>query len=125
MMPNPWIGLPHDPPFVLPEDAEAVRAFNARASEKTKLRIDEFLPEPFVGNRNAPVVVLGNNPGYSAEGARLKSERGFAACMRANLQHAKSEFPLVFLSPTSPGPTTRWWEKKLRGLMDIDRAVLA
>src|SRR4051794_7587128 len=109
---NPWRRLPDKPPFVLPEDEAVVRAFNARATENHKLRIDEVLPEPFVGDPNAPVVLLGNNPGFSAEGARHKQEPAFVARLRGNLLHQPSEYPFLYFAPDISGPHRRWWERK-------------
>lgn len=122
---NPWAGLPAEPPFVLPEDAAVVHAFNAEASEGHRLRVDELLPEPFVGDPEAPVLILGNNPGYTEAGARLKRAPGFAARLRANLAHPPSDYPFLYLSPDAPDPARRWWRKKLRGLLDLGEQRVA
>jgi hypothetical protein len=59
---NPWLRLPPGPPYVLPEDKEAVEKFNAKRDPKHRhyLHIDKILPEPFVGSQNAPVLLLSN-----------------------------------------------------------------
>ena len=52
---HPWHRRPRADPFVLPEDAERVTAF-APASDDFRLHLD-LLPEPFLGSRDAPVVL--------------------------------------------------------------------
>jgi hypothetical protein len=115
---NPWRRLPARPPFVLPDEEAAVRAFNAQKSENHKLRIDDLLPEPFVGALNAPVVILGNNPGFNAKNAHYRQEPGFVARMRANLLHQPSDYPFVYFAPDIQGPHRRWWERKLKELLE-------
>ncbi len=60
---NPWQRLPLLKPFVLPEDKSPLSSFNASASDDFFVHL-ELLPEPFLGSPNAPVVVLGLNPGF-------------------------------------------------------------
>jgi hypothetical protein len=122
---NPWQRLPDRPPFVLPEDKEAVETFNAKAPKDYKLRIDDLLPEPFVGDPHAPVVLLGNNPGYTAKGAARKKEPRFVARMLANLRHAASDYPFVFFAPDIDEALQGWWDRKLKELLPFGRAVLA
>jgi hypothetical protein len=117
MTDNPWQRLPHRAPFVLPEDEAVVREFNARAREGYHLRIDDLLPEPFVGDPTAPVVLLGTNPRFSPEGAIRKKEPGFIARMRGNLIHQPSDCPFVFFAPDILRAHRRWWERKLKGLL--------
>jgi hypothetical protein len=60
-----------------------------------KLRIDDCLPEPFVGNPEAPMAVLGNNPGFRPERPNYKLEPRFTKRMRANLLHLPSDSPFI------------------------------
>ena len=60
-MNNPWRHLPDIPPFVLDSDRRAIEEFNASASADTHVHLD-LLPEPFLGNKDAPVVLLNLNP---------------------------------------------------------------
>ena len=56
---NPWVALPTQPPFVLPEDRPALEAFNrvSRQRIKADFRVEtRMLPEPFVGRLNAPII---------------------------------------------------------------------
>jgi hypothetical protein len=122
---NPWQRLPARPPFVLPEDEAVVRDFNAWKGETHKLRIDELVPEPFVGDQNAPVVLLGNNPGFTPEGADRKKEPRFASRMRSNLLHEATDCPFVFFAPDIHEGHQRWWKKKLKELLSLGCPALA
>jgi hypothetical protein len=62
-MKNPWSALPQSPPYWLPEDRPYIEAWNQRRPDAFRLR-GEALPEPFVGRRDAPVVVLQRNPAW-------------------------------------------------------------
>lgn len=117
MTDNLWQRLPDRPPFVLPEDEAVVRTFNARVAEDYRLRIDDSLPEPFVGDPNAPVVLLGNNPGFSPEGAVRKQEPRFGARMRPNLIHEPSDCPFVFFAPDIVAGHRCWGDHKLKDLL--------
>jgi type I restriction enzyme M protein len=105
---NPWRRLPYEPPYVLPEDAEAVEAFNTQASDIHRLRVRDILPEPFVGRPNAPVLLLSTNPGFVE--SDHKHEGDFFARMRANLLHQPLAHPLVFLAPDNPQRLRDWWD---------------
>lgn len=82
MTENPWFHLPEKPPFVVPKDKEQVLAFNSKAKPHHFLRLD-FIPEPFVGNPEAPVLLLANNPGIkSQESAAFRKPPQFASRIR-------------------------------------------
>src|SRR5437763_536443 len=61
---NPWVNLPDEEPFVLPCDDAGVRAFNATATNINRLRLD-VMPEPYLGDPTAPLVLLNKNPGFA------------------------------------------------------------
>ena len=85
-----------------------------------------MLPEPFLGRRDAPVVLLNLNPGYSPEGPRIHSDPSFAARVRRNLCHLPAEYPFYLLDPAITGPGRDWWEPKLRQLIgQVGRQVVA
>lgn len=117
-MDNPWHYLPTEAPFVLPADTAAVRDFNDRASARHKLRIDDILPEPFVGDPSAPVVLLSNNPGFKAERVTLKLKPRFIERMRDNMRHESKDYPFVFFAPDIDVSHSHWWNRKLNGLLE-------
>ena len=104
MSDNPWERLPAKPPYVLPEDEQKAQEFNFKARqngwEKRELDL-HFIPEPFVGRKEAPVVLLGKNPGFrNQEAAAHRKEPAFADIMRSNLMHRLSEeSPFLYLDP--------------------------
>jgi hypothetical protein len=118
---NPWHRLPQAPPFVLPQDEAELRRFTAK-HPKYKLRCD-LLPEPFVGRPEAPLVLLGNNPGAKNEDtASARKAPAFMRRMRENLTHQlSSEFPMLYLdpSPDIPGGSRAWWERKFNHLFKL------
>jgi hypothetical protein len=128
---NPWHRLPDRPPYVLPDDEAAVRAFNAQASDNHRLRIDEILPEPFVGAPNARVLLLGNNPGFNPKRVQYKMEPAFVRRLRDNLLHQASDYPFVFFAEDIHESHKDWWKRKLKellrlfGLGDLARSILA
>src|SRR5688572_6472852 len=115
MSENPWVRLPTGPPYVLTEDEHVVREFNARAKEDYRLRIDDLLPEPFVGDPAAPVLLLSNNPGFGERSVR-KQHPAFIARMRAGLSLRTSAYPFIYLDPEH-SETGRWWWQKLKCLL--------
>lgn len=122
MISNPWIDLPHDPPYVLPDDAAAVDRFNASlrpGQEAFKVQVESVIPEPFVGDpRTASVVVLLLNAGYKAVDDAAHSDPGFLSALHKNLRHEPTAFPFYFLDPQfkdTPGGV--WWRARLRWLI--------
>jgi hypothetical protein len=111
MSDNPWLRLPTRPPFVLPEDEQAVHDFNSGASEDHRLQIDDFLPEPFVGDPASPVLLLSNNPGFPTDPAYRKR---LMPRMRDCISLKLSDYPFFFLAPDVHSP---WWRQKLRCLL--------
>lgn len=121
---NPWAEVfskPCSPPFVLEGDREAVVKFNSRLKSGSLhqyfLHVEQILPEPFVGAKDAPVVLLSNNPGFNDEiTIRGKQDKAFLTRIRGNLSHTASEYPLIFLDPDCPG--SDWWGKKLHHIIE-------
>ncbi len=115
---NPWNRLPDRPPFVLPGDEPRVREFNEKVGSGSNrfLQIMKILPEPFIGDPNAPVLLLSNNPGFG-KGAPFRQDRVFMDRMRKNLLHEPSEYPFVYLDPMF-SEAGKWWHRKLRHLLD-------
>lgn len=118
-MENPWSRLPASPPYVLAEDADAIDRINVSA--RSELRIHtELLPEPFLGRPDAPVVLLGLNPGFNPRDLEHHQDKTFARASRRNLVHAHEEYPFYLLDPAlvrSPGHG--WWSKRLRHLIEL------
>lgn len=123
---NPWAHLPSAAPFVLPEDRQAVLAFNAglKAGSPYWIDVDEVVPEPFIGNvREAPVVVLQLNPGLNRElDPPSHAEPSFRQALFSNLRHESCEWPFYFFNPSffESHPGGKWWSGKTK---ELRRAV--
>lgn len=116
-MENPWVRVPTEKPFVLEEDRTSVETFNKRVGPDSNrfLQIDKLLPEPFIGDPNAPVLLLSNNPGFG-DGWQERAKPPIAERARDNLHHRPSGYPLYYLAPD--GQTNRrWWQRKLKHLI--------
>lgn len=59
---NPWRDIPKQAPFWLPCDEPYIEYFNKVTTDSFKIRENSF-PEPYLGNPEAPVVLLLVNPG--------------------------------------------------------------
>ncbi len=117
-MVNPWIDLPNSPPYVLPCDSRIIHEFNhpLGPNDPHRLHLDA-LPVPQQGFHGAPVVILGRNPGYSAE-AVVEEEHDpeRRALLLANLlddQGAPHPGMLPIFADAHGG---KWWRDCFRGV---------
>lgn len=119
-MRNPWLDLPIQQLFVLPEDRPHVEVFNAdpRLLPKHRLELSLF-PQPFVGNRLAPLVVLGRNPdlvGGHGSGP-------YAEALRRNLIETDATASHLALLPEfADGPNARWWRRSFKSVLAVTGA---
>lgn len=128
-MENPWRDLPVDGPyFISKSDEPIVRHYN-RISAKSYIFHPELIPEPFIGNKDAPVVALNANPGYDPADNPVHSNPLTRKIMCDSLVHNYQGF--YYLSDQFIGSKGRvWWMKKLNslilhsGLDDVFRNLL-
>jgi len=110
---NPWLELPSQPPYVLPVDRSAVETFNAKARPDVFLHL-QLIPEPFLGDPDAPVVLLGLNPGYTPEkDDEHHRDPAFVQRSRDNLTHRPSQYPFFLVNPAITAPGAGYWRSKL------------
>jgi len=128
---NPWLALPNQPPFVLPQDAPLLDVYNATHNPSlTSYRL-HLPPLPFQGNPEAPIVVLGLNPGYDAGDEIKQTTKYFLETNFRNYHHdATLPYPLFFLDPQIEGKASgkgqQWWHRRLKPLRELyDDALLA
>ena len=114
-MNNPWVDLPLNAPFILGDEKRAVDEFNFRVEEIYSIR-PELIPEPYLGDPNAPVVLLNKNPGFDAREIPFHTtDEAFISASRANLLHQPLEYPFYLLDPTLKGSLgQKWWMKRLK-----------
>jgi hypothetical protein len=116
---NPWRSLPLQPPFVLEPDRQSINAFNLHSKPNVKIHL-EALPEPYLGNPLAPVVLLSLNPGFGDETLPFHHENAyFKESHRQNLFHIPTDFPFYLLDPgNKASPGYQWWWKHMRALIE-------
>ncbi len=137
-MENPWTRLPKQPPYVLPEDRDAVLAANASLNEVERREYGyqlQLLPDPFIGDLNAPFVMIYLNPGYTppATNGTFNDDWWHANSIalqdayRNNFAQRPLRYPFFFLDPAfrnSPGG--EYWNRHLRELLNYcDQGQLA
>ncbi len=116
-MDNPWLHLPDSELFVLPSDKDAIIKANSKGSADGFIHL-ELLPEPFLGDINAPVVLLNLNPGYSPDDILQHQHAYFSDVLRKNLRHEALDYPFYLLDPNIGGSGYWWWQRKLRSLIE-------
>ena len=118
-MRNPWVQIPLVPPYVLDEDKRVIFEMNTWYSGKDQEIQTQMLPEPYIGNPNAPIIVLTKNPGFDKKSDPYwHSRTDFLKLMRANLNQEDSDYPFGFLNPAiSDSPGAKWHKKSLSKLI--------
>ncbi len=109
---NPWLDLGPAAPFVHRADRALVEAFNRDAAPEHRFDLS-LLPEPFIGSPDAPVVMLGLNPGWDPRDAAVHQDARFASAVRDNLVHRSREVPFYLLDPALRSPGVEWWTQRL------------
>jgi hypothetical protein len=72
------------------------------------------------------VVLLNLNPGFKEAEVPNHSAPYFSRLSRANLLHQQSDYPFYLLDPKLVSLGRRWWERKLRGLIEaVGREAVA
>lgn len=113
---NPWTELPRQAPYVLEGNRQGVERFNSSVEPKFAFHL-ELLPEPFVGDPAAPVVLLNLNPGFNPKDFDVHQTDAFRGAARGNLGHAPDGYAFYPLDPRLSGaPVSAWWTKRLRTL---------
>ncbi|MDA1298546.1 MAG: hypothetical protein O2868_00530 [Proteobacteria bacterium] len=117
-MENPWKDLPTVAPYGLVENLELIERFNQSAKPEHLIHTG-ILPEPHLGDPNAPIVLLSLNPGYSPQDEITHSDRVFVEACRKCARHEPQDYPFYLLNPELPGGGFDWWSKKLKPLIEL------
>jgi hypothetical protein len=113
-MNNPWENFYLESPYLLSSDYRHVMSFNSTVGEDYKIHV-ELLPEPFLGNPDAPIFLLNLNPGYSELDLPFHEQSQYQEMWQKNILHQLQEYPFFLLHPSvsnESGP--RWWAQKLK-----------
>lgn len=110
---NPWKHLPEQSPFLLQPDLSYIEEFNQRAGDDYRIVLD-LLPEPFLGNPDAPIMLLSLNPGFSPADYRLLNNPYGRDISLRNLLHEPLDYPFFLLDPgISWASGAGWWRGRL------------
>ena len=119
-MNNVWLNLPRHEPFVLPNDYPEIRNHNNSVSTPNHVIHMDLLPEPYVGNPDAEIVLLGLNPGFAEDDALLYEDSYTRGTWETNLFHQSLEYPFYLLDPSVPDISgSKWWRGKLREPIEL------
>jgi len=116
------VGRPaSEPPYVLASDRPYLDAYKAtlKADDDDHRIAFDLPPEPFLGLRVTPVVVLSCNPALTVGAAEQFAVPGFKDAAMANLTApgGTSNYALEDRFRTTPGG--RWWRARLSGLLPL------
>lgn len=115
---SPWIDLPAEPPFVLPDDAPHVSMHERLygGDPRRRLKLDR-LPEPSLGRWDAPVVVLCGHPPACDEGRGRDAQ---PVDRHDALRQAIAGPPDRHLPLADPrtGARHAWWRRATRSLRE-------
>jgi hypothetical protein len=118
---NPWLKLSRHLPFVLPEDALRLDVYHEVHNRSDTAYHLELPPVPFQGRPDAPIVLLGLNPGYVKADDNRHTTSYFQDTIFRNYHHDPTlEYPLFFLDPQIEAGTEKggqyWWHQRLKPL---------
>src|SRR6266508_3055984 len=114
-MRNPWLDLPKRPPYVLHDDRRHVEAFN-RCQKRREHKLDlDLIPEPFLGPRKAPLVLLMLDPGRPA-GSLALHRSGYRRALRQNLgDNPEGQRHRGFRPELA---TSAWWSNRFKKVIE-------
>lgn len=115
-MQNPWLALPKKPPFVLDSDRYIIDTSNRLHDDHIKTAVR---PDPFIGDPNAPVVLVYVNPGFD-DGPRgdvwwHANSKPLAKHYAANYRHETDFFWLDDDMRATPGAV--WYRDKFSSVI--------
>lgn len=119
-MENPWENLPTNPPYILPEELRAVDNFNERCNKQECKILTHLLPDPYLGNIDAPVVLLNLNPGYNGSEDELHKRAEFIKVCRNNLLHGETKWSNYYFDPHFHNTEGyKWWSNVARKTIEV------
>lgn len=112
---SPWSDLEPGKIIVHPDDRPFVEGFNRTATGSTRIRTD-LVPEPALGQANAPLVFLLLNPGVGNDDGVWHKNKGYRSKLLAEIKssHPTSHF---HLRGPDDAPGTKWWRRACRNLI--------
>ncbi|GBD88122.1 hypothetical protein BMS3Abin03_02056 [bacterium BMS3Abin03] len=121
-MENPWLEITKSGKFILESDISIIEEFNNKNKKNSKVQIKtDLFPEPFVGNINAPIVLLSLNPGFSRADYKFYSTPPAKQIWVNNIQHKQNEYPFFLIDPIFNKSRNGfdWWTERLKDLIYV------
>jgi len=116
--------LPDSSPYILECDRTAIESYNHNATTEGFHIATELLPEPFLGDIAAPLVILLLNPGVSSEDFAWQGIQANRSLILDGIQGRRGIHFHIEHEASSPG--ARWWHRVSRHLCDhFGREVVA
>ncbi|MDR0516130.1 MAG: hypothetical protein LBH25_03710 [Fibromonadaceae bacterium] len=113
-MKNPWENLKtvKGKYTIASDDYPDIINLDNNLKGKFKLNLN-LLPEPFIGNPNAPIYLLNLNPGFDKENAKEhKENKKLRDCITKNNLHKPMEYPFYWLNPDLKGTGgAKYWKE--------------
>lgn len=118
-MENVWRSIPKSAPFILDQDKYIIKELNYLYGGTLKKIQTQMLPEPFIGDINAQILILTKNPGFDEENDLVwHTDERLQRLAMANLHQEKSDYPFYFLNPEiEKSPGAKWHYGKLKELI--------
>lgn len=114
---NPWVSLTAGPPpHCCPADRPLIDAHNRRLSPDDVRRVPlDTYPEPYIGDPEAPILLLLTNPGYGSDARTAHATAAIGQLCVDNLQHRPSPYPFYPLNPVYlNNGGSHWWSQSLQ-----------
>ncbi|WP_301921954.1 hypothetical protein [Ferruginibacter sp.] len=101
---NPWKGM-KGPNYYTLNDGKKIKSYNEKLKNDEKnehpYNIDlKLMPEPYIGNPNANIILLFTNPGLKGtEEKEYKEFKDFKEALVNNLTHSNTDYPYYYFNP--------------------------
>jgi hypothetical protein len=117
---NPWEELLKGPNFYFKKDKEIIDKHNSNLGPHPLFIDLELLPEPYIGNPNANVVILLTNPGSNGNEKEDYKIHGLVDAIKNNLTHSNKEYPYYYLHPDFIQKTGggRWIYERMKDIIE-------
>jgi hypothetical protein len=118
---NPWTNFEISNSMVHDLDRDSFNLHNSRVTADYRF-LDQLAPEPWIGNKQAELLVLLANPGATRGDVARKQQKGAQRINElsiANLRGEIKDYPHFFFNPELSGTDGyKWYVKRFRHLIE-------
>jgi len=113
---NPWEAFKKEENYFFEQDKKIVQEFNKNLGPHPKYIDFDLMPEPYIGNPNANVVLLFTNPGLKGnEKQNYEDFPTMKKVLKRNLTHENIDYPYYYLNPAFKDTDGGKWIYKRMG----------